>query len=196
MTKVQAADLTWEQFAQLLRDLNRGPDAPKLRGWLEWPDGCSFDWWTSWNSEIACYCAWQRPRRKNFSTVVPEATAGRIFAPDGQLQWRVLPGERDTRIWRVVFIGSNQWWQDAQLAGFRDFSDQFSACSIRRCQYYLWGLHSPISPGEWVELRIPQRFSYPVEKPCRGVRIEVEDFLNSVGEVVLSRWCDLIPVDE
>ena len=63
----------------------------------------------------------------------------------------------------------------------------------RRDRYFLWGRQTRTTPGEWVELRIPHRFRYPVAGNPRSVSAVVEQWCDDVDEPHFLRLCDLEP---
>ena len=56
-----------------------------------------------------------------------------------------------------------------------------------------WGRQTKATPGEWVELRIPHRFRYPVAGNPGSVAAVVEQWCDDVGEPHFLRLCDLEP---
>jgi hypothetical protein len=122
--------------------------------------------------------------------VLPRAASGRLFAPDWELRWRVLPclGERRCR---AVYLGQQDWCPE------RLRPRELNGLTPARGEAILWGQQTGRTPGEWVELRIPHRFRYPVPAAPApaggrlGVRAVLEVWSDGRGEPQLVRLCDL-----
>jgi hypothetical protein len=114
--------------------------------------------------------------------------AGRIFAPSGELKWRLIgPG-----CCRALFLGSADWVGE----GLKPRSE-LQGLSPKKLRCFLWGQQSARTPGEWVELRIPHRFRYPLDAQppagadTLGARVVVEVWSDASGEPHFVRLCDL-----
>ena len=185
---LKAADLTPSSLLDLIKNL--GPSAAEIsrRVWVEAPDGWAFDWWPGLAHDLNWCGAGREPVQECARDCLSRSTAGRLFAPDGELRWRVIPALGET-CWRAVFLGAGDWvggaLQDNSglLAGLRPHCDR----------YFLWGQQTRATPGEWVELRIPHRFRYPVAGNPRSVSAVVEQWCDDVGEPHFLRLCDLEP---
>ena len=117
------------------------------------------------------------------------STAGRLFAPDGELRWRVIPALGE-ECWRTVFLGHADWTG----AALEDCTDHLHGLQPGRDRFFLWGKQSDATPGEWIELRIPHRFRYPVGGNPVNVMALVEQWRDAAGETHFCRLCDLEPV--
>ena len=195
MAFLKAADLTRDDFLSLIAHL-RPPDADNLPGyiWLEAPDGWALDWW-DWQSGLEdafhWYGAGREPIGERAKDCLIRATAGRLFAPDGELRWRAIPALGQSR-WRTVFLGTTDW-VNAALA---DHSDSLHDLKPRRDSFFLWGQQTEATPDEWVELRIPHRFRYPISGNPRNVKVVVEQWNDEAGEPHFIRLCALEPHQE
>ena len=104
---LKAADLTPDQFLDLITDFDR-KDSPQQRIWLEAPDGWAFDWWRGLAGNLYWCGAGREPVEKSACDCLIRSTAGRLFAPDGELRWRIIPA-LDESCWRAVFLGNADW---------------------------------------------------------------------------------------
>ena len=187
---LKAADLTPDGFLNLIRDLDPPADeSAQRRIWLEAAHGWAFDWWRGLDHDLRWCGAGREPIQQHARGCLSGSTAGRLFAPDGELRWRVIAALGET-CWRTVFLGDADWTGDA----LEDCSDVLATLQPKRDRYYLWGQQTEASSGEWIELRIPHRFRYPVAGASRHVRAVVEQWRDDVGEPHFLRLCDLEPV--
>lgn len=191
---LKAADLTLSRFLNLIEELDPpAAGAAARRIWLEAADGWAFDWWRGIEHGFH-WCGAGRepcePSEVDAAGCLSRSTAGRLFAPDGELRWRVVPALNE-RCWRTVFLGAGDWVG----AGLEDRSDQLRGLQPRRERYFLWGQQTGQTPGEWIELRIPHRFRYPVAGNPRHVVAVVEHWRDEFGEPHFFRLCDLEPVE-
>ncbi len=195
MAFLKAADLTQNSFLSLLENL-RPPDADKSRGhiWLEAPDGWALDWW-DWQSGLNGDLRWcgagREPVHECAKDCLRRSTAGRLFAPDGELRWRVIPSLGQS-CWRAVFLGTTDWVN----AVLEDHSDSLHDLKPHRDRFFLWGQQTAETPDEWIELRIPHRFRYPVSGNPRSVKVVVEQWNDEIGEPHFVRLCALEPYQE
>ena len=186
---LKAADLTRETFLGLITDLQQ-PDAGKFPGyiWLEAPDGWAFDWW-DWHTGPEGNLKWcgagREPVKELARDCLARSTAGRLFDRSGELRWRIIPALGQS-CWRTVFIGNVDWVGTA----LDDHSDCLDALHPRQDRFFLWGQQTDATPGEWIELRIPHRFRYPISKNSRGVKVVVEQWEDDIGEPHFVRLCD------
>ena len=188
---LKAADLTQDKFLTLVTGL-RLPDADELPGylWLEAPDGWAFDEW-SWQPDPEGQLHWRgagrEPVEERTTDCLGRSTTGRLFAPDGELHWRtVLASDGELR-WRTVFLGRVDWVG----AALDDHSDILDNLHSRRDEFFLWGQQTDETPDEWVTLRIPHRFRYPVNGNPDRVKVVVERWSDDVGEPHFVRLCNL-----
>lgn len=187
---LKAADLTPGRFLQLIADLDPPAGAVPRRIWLEAADGWCFDWWRGMEHNFRWCGAGREPieDERGASSFLVRSTSGRLFAPDGELRWRVIRALGEA-CWRTVFLGDTDWVG----ARLDDCSDLLTALKPRRCRYFLWGEQTSATPGEWIELRIPHRIRYPVSGPGRNVTATIEQWHDEVGEPHFLRLCDLQP---
>lgn len=194
MAILKAADLTPDGFLDLVATLEP-PDtgiSPR-RIWLEAADGWTLDWWRGLEQSIKWCGASREPVQERTRDCLARSTAGRLFASDGELRWRVVPALGES-CWRTVFLGSADWVG----ANLDDNSEALNGLFPTRDQdrFFLWGRQTDETPGEWIELRIPHRFRYPVAGDCANVQAEVEQWCDEVGEPHFLRLCDLVPAEE
>ena len=188
---LRAADLPPGGFLDLVADLDpAAAGAVQRRIWLEAADGWAFDWWRGAKHHLRWCGAGREPidDAEDARACLARSTAGRLFAPDGELRWRVIPALGE-RCWRTVFLGDNDWTGPV----LDDCSDGLTGLRPTRRRYFLWGEQTRATPGEWIELRIPHRFRYPVSGDCRNVTAVVEQWVDDVGEMHFLRLCDLEP---
>ncbi len=188
---LRASDLTLEDLLPLIGQLKRPSDAPPLRCWIEAPDGWAFSWWPGLEGQLLWCQAGQEPKQCTAAEAVQRSMAGRLFAKDGELRWRVLPALEETPC-RCVFLGHREW----EAALLSDQSQELSALTVETRRYLLWGQQTEASPGEWIELRIPHRFRYPLQDSPRGVVVETERWLDATYQPQFVRLCDLQPYSE
>lgn len=189
-TFLKAADLTPDQFLDLITNLNH-KDASQQRIWLEAPDGWAFDWWRGLAGDL-CWCgAGRDPVEQSARNCLTRSTSGRLFAPDGELRWRVIPSLGES-CWRTVFLGNADWVGTA----LDDYSNRLHDLHLHQDSFFLWGQQTDATPDEWIELRIPHRFNYPISDNPRSVSIVVEQWNDDAGEPHFVRLCDLKPSQE
>ena len=191
ITFLKAKDLTQEQFLELIGKLQ--PDNDKQLGyvWLEAPDGWAFDCWgwhPSFEGELSWCGAGREPIKESSQNCLTKSITGRLFAAEGELRWRTIPvlGEE---CWRTVFLGNDDWVGTA----LDDHSSSLSNLQPHQDSFFLWGQQTPSTPGEWVELRIPHRFRYPVPGKPNRVKVLVEQWCDDTGAPHFFRLCDLKP---
>ncbi len=186
---LKTADLTRDGFLELIASLDP-PVAGSVtrRIWLEAADGWAFDWWHGVDYDLRWCAAGREPTTQRTGSCLSRSAAGRLFAPDGELRWRVIAALGET-CWRTVFLGDADWTGDA----LEDRSGVLETLQPKRERYYLWGQQTEASPEEWIELRIPHRFRYPVAGGSRHVKAVVERWRDDVGEPHFLRLCDLEP---
>jgi hypothetical protein len=191
---LKAGDLTLSEFGELVRELALPEgEAQRLRIWAEGASGWILDFWPGVSGTLG-WCRAGCPAESVAGAVVLEqAHSGRLFVPSGELKWRVI-GSLGDRCYRTVFLGDVDWLP-GKLTPRTELQDLLPP---RRESYVLWGQQSAHTPGEWVELRIPHRFRYPVQaagpaagqERC-GVRAVVEVWSDILGEPQFTRLCDL-----
>ena len=187
---LKAADLTQDCFLSLIENLcPSNVDLFPGYIWIEAPDGWAFDWWdwqSGLNSELRWCGAGREPVQECAKDCLIRSTAGRLFAPDGELRWRVIPALGQL-CWRAVFLGTTDWVS----AELEDHSDNLHDLKPRRDSFFLWGQQTDATPDEWIELRIPHRFRHPVSGKPRNVKVVVEQWNDDTGEPHFVRLYDL-----
>ncbi|MDE0012359.1 MAG: hypothetical protein OXU36_14505 [Candidatus Poribacteria bacterium] len=206
---LKAADLTQKQFIELIANLQ--PNNVKQPGyvWLEAPDGWTFDCW-NWTSELVVpeesinneeprvnALRWCGTGQESVAEKEPaydcltRSTAGRLFDATGELRWRTIPAPGQV-CYRVVFLGNTDWVGTT----LKDHSHSLKDLQPREDRFFLWGQQTETTPKEWIELRIPHRFRYPVPGDPNRIKIRVEQWRDSTGAIHFSRLCDLEPYEE
>jgi hypothetical protein len=165
--------------------------------WLEAADGFTLDAWSGCAGKLFWYQAGKLPEKLPVAEVLPRILSGRLFSPDGELRWRFLPilGNRSIR---AVVLGKTEL---AERFGRLSPRSELDSLSRSTMEYQLWGQQTPDTPGEWIELRIPHRFRYPVEAgvPVSGrvlVKLEVELWRDRAGRVQFVRLCRVFATQE
>ena len=187
---LKEADLTQEQFLDLIANLQFGTAVDDRYIWSEAPDGWTLDRW-NYDGELCWYGAGREPIKASARDCLTKSTAGRLFAPDGELRWRVIPALGNL-CWRTVFLGNVDWVEMA----LEDDSDTLNGLHFHQESFLLWGRQSSATPDEWVELRIPHRFRYPITGNPERVKVIVEQWNDDTGEPHFVRLCDLAPYEE
>jgi hypothetical protein len=215
---LKSGDLELGSLTELAGQLQPVDDSATLpiRIWAEGILGWTFDIWRGLDGRLRWCAAGREPLELTGRAVLAQAESGRFFAPDGELKWRTIlvdapeGGERIKRS-RVVFLGTRDWFPAFDRLALRTELDQLSP-SDSSLDVILWGQQSEHSPGEWIELRIPHRFRYPVStaqpeeesaggddvKGGRrhslrsGVRVKTETWLDRFGTPHFMRLCDLV----
>jgi hypothetical protein len=189
---LKASDIPATELTELVEQI-QAPD--QLRIWAEGFDGWALDLWGGPSAEVRWYAAGRLAGALKGREVLAQAQAGRLFAPSGELKWRVLPTPAPPRC-RVVFLGNPDW-----LPGrlhVRDELDRLGMTSSVESAI-LWGQKTGASDGDWIELRIPHRFRYPVSELDAapgggvGVRVWTEVWCDRAGDPHFIRLRDLTP---
>lgn len=186
---LKAADLTPALFLDLIAKLPAVNDSPRL--WLEAPDGWAFDWWPGLEGKLHWCGAGREPVEEFARDCLSRSIAGRLFAPEGELRWRHIPA-LGLSCWRTVFLGNSDWVGTA----LHDHSDSLHDLHPHQERFFLWGQQTAETPNEWIELRIPHRFRYPVSGNPDRVKVVVEQWNDDNGELHFVRLCDLEPYQE
>ena len=187
---LKTCDLTLDQFGVLLGQMDRTDGAKRI--WMEGPDGWALDWWQGVDASLVWCGAGREPIQASVHGCWRRSVAGRLFAPEGELRWRVIPG-LGPACWRTVFLGLADWVGPV----LADHSHCLRNLHVQRTHLFLWGRQTDSTPEEWIELRIPHRFRYPIENTkARNVRLLVEQWHDDSGEPHFVRWCDLVPDSE
>ena len=215
---LKAADLTQKQFLELIGKLQPSNDRQPGYVWLEAPDGWTFDWW-DWKADLKgpsngdrqdcdqieadsanndgnlnmlSWCGTGRePIKEAAYDCLTRSTSGRLFAPAGELRWRTIPALGEA-CYRVVFLGNTDWVGTA----LEDHSGSLKDLHPHQDSFFLWGQQTSTTPGEWIELRIPHRFRYPVSGNPNRVKVFVEQWCDDTGLPHFLRLCDLEPYQE
>jgi hypothetical protein len=187
---LEAGDLTPDGLRKLLESVQ--PPDPEPRLWLEGPDGWALDWWRGITGQVSWCGAGRGPEQRSVAELLSRVWAGRLFAPSGELRWRVLPvlGKRCVR---AVFLGSAAWGTAPAL---QSRPETLQGMQSRNEEALLWGQMTERTPNEWIELRIPHRFRYPVHATTPaggrvGVKARLEVWEDGQGEPQFVRLCDL-----
>ncbi len=188
---LRAADLKPGEFLDLVGKLVLRDVQTPRRIWLEAADGWAFDWWFGLDHDLNWCGAAREPYAELAGSCLSRSTAGRLFAPDGELRWRVIPALGDA-CWRTTFLGDVDWTG----AALEDCSDRLRGLEPKQERYFLWGQQTTVTPGEWIELRIPHRFRYPVDGNPRLVMAVAEQWCDEIGEPHFLRLFDLEPAPE
>ena len=192
---LRAGDLTPDELTGLLTDLHF-PDGPKVRAWLDGVDGWSLAYWPGVEGAVLWNGAARTPTEEPVRGLLPQLVGGRIFAPAGELRWRRLPAS-GPRPCRTVYLGV-----DIEGVGRLEPRNELVGKSSRTDVHPLWGQLTEATrgreggPHEWVELRVPHRFRYPVDAPDLswkrvGVKAVLETWTDDRGEAHFVRLCDL-----
>lgn len=190
---LRADDLTLGDFLELLQTIRVPDDGVRPRVWLVTPDGWSMDFWPGWGGNIAWYAAGCKRSQADAADAVRRAAEGRVFHPSGELRWRVIPATNG-RTHRVVFLGEVAWLDERWL---RDEQAELLELQPRTEVLFLWGEQTRQTPDEWVELRIPHRFRYPLEDERQSPRVNLlaDVWRDRRGEPHFLRFRDLQPSD-
>jgi len=195
MTVLRARDLTWPEFHGLIGGLRFPPEEP-IRIWLEAADGWCLAYWRGMAEPLPWYRAGCETIAESAEEVLRRAYSGRVFAPSGELRWRVLPMLGQSA-WRTVYLG-----EDLPCVALLQPSKELQGLQPTSAEYPLWGLLTAATrrndgqAGDWVELRIPHRFRYPVAVPKESpapiaVKACVEQWCDARGDLHFMRLCDL-----
>ncbi len=192
---LRARDLTADEMVAILHGF-RFPGSEPTRAWLEAPDGWSLAYWRGVDGSVPWCRAASPPADEKVSQLLPRLTGGRVFAPAGELRWRVLQALGPASC-RAVYLGA-----DLDAVGLLGPRSELNDLTPHISEHPLWGLLTSATqgrdgePDEWVELRIPHRFRYPVDPPDRswkrvGVKAIIETWVDRCGEPHFTRLCDL-----
>ncbi len=191
---LKTADLTQNVFLKLIENLPLDAQVSTGYIWLEAADGWTLDRW-NWEigieTEIRWYRARHEPVEKSAKDCLAKSTAGRLFAMEGELRWRTIPALGEA-CWRTVFLGNVDW------AGptLENHSQALNNLRSHQKSFYLWGQQTQETPDEWIELRIPHRFQYPIAGNPHRVKILTEQWDDATGEPHFVRLCTLKPAEE
>jgi hypothetical protein len=215
---LKSGDLDWGKLPELVAQFlpAEDPSPPPVRIWAEGVGGWSFDYWRGLDGPVRWCAAGCEPTERTGRTVLEQAESGRLFAPDGELKWRLIPedspdGEETAKRCRLVFLGTRDWFPSDERLAPRTELEQLSP-SASSLDVILWGQQTEYTPDEWIELRIPHRFRYPVhtiqsdeagavgadEAGSRrshsrsGVRVRTEIWHDRWGTPHFMRLCDLV----
>ncbi len=192
MAIFKAADLTRVEHLALLNDLKvPAADEGSLRIWAEAPEGWVLDYWRGSAEKLSWCSAGRDPTEVLGGEFIERTWAGRVFAPSGEVRWRVIESLGE-RCCRTVFLGNSDWFAGRLI----EHPDVLAQLSPRIERYFLWGQRTQESDPEWIELRIPHRFRYPVAGSPRGVCAVMELWCDDAGDLHLTRLCGLEPIRE
>ncbi len=108
---------------------------------------------------------------------------GRIFSPEGELNWRRIGGNM-----RTVYLG-----EVAPPEGLEDRSSELVGLEKDNSEIVLWGERTE-TKNEWIEQQVPHRFQYPISttQHARGrAAIVVEHWNDEFGFARFSRYHSL-----
>ena len=186
-TFLKASDLTLDQFLELFQNLPVFEDDSVPIVWMEAPDGWTFAEWPGMEGSVPWHGAGRERSDEAVRKILQRSASGRVFNSDGELRWRAIPA-LGTSCWRTVFLGPGNWMNHA----LEDHSHILNGLSPHSSSSYLWGQQTSNTPGEWLDLRIPHRFRYPVAKQETGrVKIAIEEWRDGTGEPHFVRLCNL-----
>lgn len=183
---LKAKDISLDELLEVIEALEVAKQDGRLRCWTEAPDGWAFDWWPGRNGQMRCYGAGRMAYNDNVMSNLGRSTTGRLFSPGGELRWRQL-SSTGSRNYRCVFLGQSDWVGSL----LDDKSTELADLKSERQQHLLWGQQSDRSPGEWIELRIPHRFRYPIDVAAQRVVLELEYWRDTTENLHFVRYCDL-----
>lgn len=191
-TLLKAGDLTQDEFLHAVGQWEAPAGANGVtRIWAEGADGWTLDYWQSASDRLLWFGAAREPLSVSGTDALGRSWAGRIFAPWGELRWRLIPSGGE-RCRRVVFLGI----ADLFAGLLTDRSEILAGLTPRTERFLLWGQQTSELPGEWIELRVPHRFRYPVREAAREVLAVVEIWTDGLAEPHFVRLCDLEPYQE
>ena len=193
---LRAGDLYPAELPEMLAAWPMG-DSRSQWIWLETADGFSLDYWPGCQGQVLWYRAERLPERVSVAEVLTRTLSGRLFSSEGELRWRFLPMLGDRSI-RAVFLGKAELGEHWEKLKPRP---ELEGLSPTIMEYQLWGQQTSETPGEWIELRIPHRFRYPVESgvPRSGrilAKLEVELWRDRTGRVHFVRFCRVFATQE
>jgi hypothetical protein len=176
---LKAGDVLPAELLELVGQIRVTED---VRIWVEGADGWALDYWAGPEAPVRWCAAGREADPLAGREVLARSQAGRIFAPSGELRWRCLPSPSPPRC-RVVFLGEHDW-----LPGRLAVRDEIERLDLTPAvdSAILWGQKTTASDGDWVELRVPHRFRYPVPDP--GVDAGVPVGVRVWTEVWSDRW--------
>lgn len=189
---LKAGDIPATDLAELIGQV-QAPDETRI--WADGFDGWALDYWAGLDAPVRWCAAGRLPATLMGREVLARTQAGRIFAPSGELKWRNFHTP-DAPCCRLVFLGESDWLPGRLV--IRDELDRIGmTASIESA--ILWGQKTGPSDGDWIELRIPHRFRYPVPDIAAGpgggigVKIRTEVWSDRWGEPHFIRLRDLTP---
>ena len=187
---LKTADLTQEQFLNLIENLQPNTAEYQFYIWMQAPDGWTLDQW-DYEGELHWCRAGREPIEEPARSCMSRSTTGRLFTPDGELRWRVIPALGNL-CWRTVFLGNVDWVGTA----LEDYSDTLNDLHSHRENILLWGRQTSETLDEWIELQIPHRFRHPITGNPERVKVIVEKWGDDTGEPHFARLCALAPYEE
>lgn len=198
MIALRAKDLKLDELVELVNGWGK-----RGRVWLETSDAWSLAYWQGLTEMLPSCGAGRTPTLDQAEMLVRRSVAGRLFDTTGELRWRKLPALGESA-WRTVYLG-----EDLESISTLENRNELDGLSPRKSEHPLWGILTDAGRrqrnelDEWVELRIPHRFRYPVELPTSrfpvlAVKAIVEIWRNDRGDSHFVRLCDLqaYPVGE
>ncbi len=185
---LKAGDVGLDALEQLLAAAANAWTNYPVRVWLDAPDGWALDWWPGDRGQLRWYAAGRLPSSQPFNELLARSEWGRLFCPAGELKWRCVDS-RIPRRYRAVYLGD----EDVVGPELADRTELLKDLTRTEHRAFLWGQRTQVSEGDWIELRIPHRLQYPVDKPAQRLYLITELWLDGAGVVQFRRLCDIQP---
>jgi len=190
----------------LLTHIGQSGDCTPAYLWAQTSEAWVFDRWQDVNQAVCCYRANQLLDRNDWkpSERLLETLSGRWFTDILQIQWRCVTID-GARYVRVVCMGDSaavsrckENLDGASELFHTDTQTLDLQCNATGESFLLWGQQTSNSPGEWIELSIPHRLSYPIgaDGVPQYVGVRALRWVDCVGETHFLRYTGLVPLDD
>lgn len=187
MVIVRAGDLKGDELQRLLSKVQAsGGEEPPAWFWLTTPDEWTIERWRGLEARVPVYQTQRSGGERAVGELVSKSEWGCIFQPLWELRWRRLEPFVDGRF-RVRFAGEPGDDLQATLEELLRCALDVEGWQAEQRKYRLWGEHSEATDPDWIELRIPHRFRYPVPT-ARYVWLEATLMRDRQGVLQLVRW--------
>ncbi len=199
-----SADMSPVAFAESLDSFAvTSSDNPRRWLWLAADDGWSLDAWRGLSESVNWYQAGRLRDDTSMETrqKIINSSEGRLFDANGEVRWQNIASSSEP-LFRVVAIGSGELWRQESkpiqnVPGVELCNAGTLGVKMRpeSTPLLLWGHQSSRTPGEWIELKIPHRFKYPVsQETCdaKSIAIECEIWEDDMGQVHFIRFRGLV----